>query len=370
MEEYEYDPDVWKSLENISKEEHENFLKFSRIFLPCTYLLVFSFGLVGNCLVLAVYIFFQKAKSLTDQFLLNLPIADLLFICTLPIWAYATIQEWVFGQVMCKVVLGMYTLNFYTSMLFLTCITIDRFIAVVQATKTHIYQAKRMTVGKTICVAIWVVSLLVAIPQFTYASVSQKNKQVCHNEEGELSTVILSTQMTIGFFLPLVAMLVCYSVITKTLIHAKGFQKHKSLKIIFLVVAVFLVTQMPFNLMKLIRTTDWEYDTDPCFLYALVVTEAIAYLRACLNPVLYAFIGLKFRRNFWKLMKALKCPHAAGKASQCKSSDDTSKSFIASNNAQATNMYQLSQMPTIQTSPYASIMHLPCVPDIALNAIE
>ncbi|XP_072507479.1 C-X-C chemokine receptor type 6 isoform X2 [Notamacropus eugenii] len=341
MEDYEYNPDVWKSVENFSKEEHENYLKFSKIFLPCIYLLVFSFGLVGNCLVLVVYIFFQKTKSLTDQFLLNLPIADLLFICTLPFWIYATLHEWVFGQVMCKVVLGMYTLNFYTSMLFLTCITIDRFVAVVQATKTHNYQAKRMIVGKIMYVIIWVLSLLVAIPQFMYAKVSQNNKQVCHTEEEEISTVTLTIQMTIGFFLPLTAMIICYSVIVKTLIHAKGFQKHKSLKIIFLVVAVFVITQLPFNLIKLIRTTNWEYDMDPRFLYALVITEAIAYLRACLNPLLYAFVGVKFRKNFWKLMKAFKCPYAAGKISQYQSSDDNSKSFIASNNAQATSMYQL-----------------------------
>ncbi|XP_027728004.1 C-X-C chemokine receptor type 6 [Vombatus ursinus] len=341
MEDYEYNPDVWTSLENISKEEHENFLKFSKIFLPITYLLVFSFGLVGNCLVLAVYIFCQKAKSLTDQLLLNLPIGDLLFICTLPFWAYATIHEWVFGQVTCKIVLGMYTLNFYTSMLFLTCITIDRFVAVVQATKTHNYQAKRMTIRKILYVTIWVVSLLVSIPQFKFARVSQNNKQVCHNEEEEISTVVLAIQMTIGFFLPLTAMIICYSVIIKTLIHAKGFQKHKSLKIIFLVVAVFVMTQLPFNLIKLIRTTSWEYDTDPHFHYALVITEAIAYLRACLNPVLYAFVGVKFRKNFWKLMKALKCPYAAGKISQYQASDEASKSFVASNNAQATSMYQL-----------------------------
>ncbi|XP_068944454.1 C-X-C chemokine receptor type 6 [Petaurus breviceps papuanus] len=341
MEEYEYDPDVWKSVENISKEEHENFLKFSKIFLPFTYLLVFSFGLVGNCLVLAVYIFCQKTKSLTDHFLLNLPIADLLFIGTLPFWAYAIIHEWVFGPVMCKVVLGMYTLNLYTSMLFLTGITIDRFIAVVQATKTHIYQAKRMTIGKIIYIIIWVFSLLLTIPQFKYTRISQKNKKVCHTEEEDISTMVLTIQMTIGFFLPLTAMIICYSVIVKTLIRAKGFQKHKSLKIIFLVVAVFVTTQLPFNLIKLIRTTSWEYDTDPRFLYAFVITEAIAYLRACLNPVLYAFVGVKFRKNFWKLMKAFKCPHAAGRISQYQSSEDTSKSFTASNNAQATSMYQL-----------------------------
>ncbi|XP_074051957.1 C-X-C chemokine receptor type 6 [Macrotis lagotis] len=341
MDDDYYDPNTWKQLENVSKDEYENFLKFRRIFLPCIYILVFSFGLVGNCLVLAVYIFCQKTKSLTDQFLLNLPTADLMFICTLPFWIYAIIHEWIFGQEMCKFVLGMYMVNFYTSMLFLTCITIDRFIAVVQATKTHIYQAKRSILGKIIYVIIWMVSLLLALPQFMYAKVSSKSQKVCLTEGEDISTMVLAIQMTIGFFLPLMAMIICYSVIIKTLIHAKRFQKHKSLKIIFLVVAVFILTQLPFNLIKLIQTTNWEYNTDPHFLYALVITEAIAYLRACLNPVLYAFVGVKFRRNFWKLMKIFKCPHTARMTSQCPSSDDTTKSFTASNNVQATSMYQL-----------------------------
>lgn len=329
------------NISNDSSQGHEHFLKFSKLFLPCMYIVVFICGLVGNSLVLVIYIFYQKRKSLTDVFLMNLPLADLVFVCTLPFWAYTSIHEWVFGKIMCKILLGVYTLNFYTSMLILICITVDRFIAVVRATKAYNQKAKWMSWGKAISSSVWVVSLLVSLPQIIYGDVYHLDKCICGYQNEEISTVVLATQMTLGFFMPLFAMIICYSVIIKTLLHARGFQNHKSLKIIFLVVAVFLLTQMPFNLVKLIGSTSWEYHTMLSFHYAIIVTEAIAYLRACLNPVLYAFVGLKFRKNFWKLVKDIGCLPYLGASSQWKSSEDTSKTCSASHHVETTSMFQL-----------------------------
>ncbi|XP_057622969.1 C-X-C chemokine receptor type 6 [Chionomys nivalis] len=338
----EYDIDPW--LFNISSddsEEHERFLKFKGVFLPCMYLTVFVFGLVGNSLVLVIYIFYQKLRSLTDVFLVNLPVADLVFVCTLPFWAYAGTYEWVFGTVMCKTLHGMYTVNFYVSMLTLTCITVDRFIVVVQATKVFNQQAKWKIWGQITCLLTWVVSLLVSLPQIIYARVERLDTHVCQYHSEAISTVVLTTQMTLGFLLPLLTMIVCYSSIIKTLLHARGFQKHKSLKIIFVVVAVFLLTQTPFNLTILIRSTRREYYNMINFQYAIIVTEAIAYFRACLNPVLYAFVGLKFRKNLWKLAKDIGCLPYLGVSSQWKSSEDSSKTCSASHNAETTSMFQL-----------------------------
>ncbi|XP_004614578.1 C-X-C chemokine receptor type 6 [Sorex araneus] len=339
MAEEDYEDPFFFNTSDDSGQEHQAFLNFRKIFLPCTYVVVFLCGLVGNSLVLIIYAFYQKLKSPTDMFLINLPLADLLFVCTLPFWAYAGFHEWVFGNILCKLLLSIYTLNFYTSMLSLTCITVDRFMAVVKATKAYTQQTKRMTCGKATCLAVWAIALLVSLPQIIYAKVSHTDKGYCGADEERLSTVVLATQMTLGFFVPLLTMIICYSVIIKTLCQARGFHRHKSLKIIFLVVAMFLLTQTPFNLVKLIGSTSWEYSTMVSFHYAITVTESIAYLRACLNPVLYAFVGLKFRRNFCKLLKDIGCPYLRV-SSQWKSSEDTSRTS-ASQNAEATSMFQL-----------------------------
>ncbi|XP_004453226.3 C-X-C chemokine receptor type 6 isoform X2 [Dasypus novemcinctus] len=339
MENEDYDENL--TLADASSQEHERFLRFRQLFLPCMYAGVFVCGLVGNSLVLVIYVFYQKLKSLTDTLLVNLPLADLVFVCTLPFWAYAGIHEWVFGKVVCKTLLGIYTLNFYTSMLILTCITVDRFLAVVRATKTYNQQAKCTAWGKVICASVWASSLLVSLPQVIYGDVFHHDKSVCRYHSESISTVVLATQMTLGFFLPLLTMMACYPVIIKTLLRARGFRKHRSLKIIVLVVAVFLLTQTPYNLAKLVRSTRWEYRAMTSFDYAIVVTEAVAYLRACLNPVLYAFVGLKFRKNFWKLVRDLGCLPYLGTISQFKSSEDGSKTCSASHNVEVTNMVQV-----------------------------
>lgn len=324
-----------------SSEVHERFQHFHRVFLPCVYMAVFVLGLLGNVLVLLVYVAYQKLRSVTDMLLANLPLADLVFVCTLPFWAYAGYHQWVFGRVACKALRGIYAVNFYVSMLTLTCITVDRFIVVVKATKAYNQQATCMTWGRGLLSGAWVVSLLLSLPQIIYAEVHHFDHLVCSDHQDETFRVVLASQMTLGFFLPLLTMLLCYPLIVCTLLRSRGFRKHRSLKIVILVVAVFLLTQTPFSLVKLIRSSSWEYNAMTSFQYVVVVTEAFAYLRVCLNPVLYAFVGLKFRKNFWRLVKDTGCLPYVGFSGQWKSSEDNSKSCSVSHNAEATSMFQL-----------------------------
>ncbi|PNJ31802.1 CCR2 isoform 4, partial [Pongo abelii] len=76
--------------------------------LPPLYSLVFIFGFVGNMLVVLILINCKKLKCLTDIYLLNLAISDLLFLITLPLWAHSAANEWVFGNAMCKLFTGLY----------------------------------------------------------------------------------------------------------------------------------------------------------------------------------------------------------------------------------------------------------------------
>ncbi|KAI2544585.1 C-C motif chemokine receptor 6, partial [Homo sapiens] len=111
--------------------------QFSRLFVPIAYSLICVFGLLGNILVVITFAFYKKARSMTDVYLLNMAIADILFVLTLPFWAvsHAT-GAWVFSNATCKLLKGIYAINFNCGMLLLTCISMDRYIAIVQATKS------------------------------------------------------------------------------------------------------------------------------------------------------------------------------------------------------------------------------------------
>ncbi|KAJ7322576.1 hypothetical protein JRQ81_018863 [Phrynocephalus forsythii] len=69
--------------------------KFASHVLPPLYTFVFIFGLLGNALVVLIIIRYKKLKSMTDIYLLNLAISDLLFIALLPFWAYHAAHEWI-----------------------------------------------------------------------------------------------------------------------------------------------------------------------------------------------------------------------------------------------------------------------------------
>uniref|UniRef100_A0A8C8AM92 C-X-C chemokine receptor type 6 n=1 Tax=Otus sunia TaxID=257818 RepID=A0A8C8AM92_9STRI len=302
----------------------ENFHIFTRVFLPCMYSAVFILGLAGNALVFVILVFYEKLKMLTDVFLVNLAIADWVFLWTLPFWAYSAAQEWTFGTVACHVIRGLYTLNLYTSMLTLTSITIDRLIAITFATKAHMCQTKRMTWGKLICVLIWVISLAFATPQFIFSEVFSIDKAICQEEYPNHHTelVLEVIQVTLGYFIPMLAMIICYSLIIRTLLHARSFQKNKSLKKIFSVVVVFILTQSPYTFLRLIKIIDWSFNLNSSFEYAIIVTEALAYFHGCLNPVLYFFMGVKFRRNLQKIIKNSRCVKRQVMTKSCQNTEE------------------------------------------------
>nr|XP_010302488.1 PREDICTED: C-X-C chemokine receptor type 6 [Balearica regulorum gibbericeps] len=331
------------SITDPNENGSENFHTFTRVFLPCMYSLVFILGLAGNTLVFVILVFYEKLKMLTDIFLLNLAIADWVFLWTLPFWAYSAVQEWTFGTVACRIIRGLYILNLYTSMLTLTSITFDRLIAITFATKAHMCQNKRMTWGKLICVLIWAISLAFAAPQFIFSEVFNIDKAICQEEYPSHRTELIleAIQMTLGYFIPMLAMIICYSLIIRTLLHARSFQKNKSLKKIFSVVAIFILTQSPYTFLRLIKIIDWSFNLNSSFEYAITITEALAYFRGCLNPVLYFFMGVKFRRNFQKIIKNSRCIKRQVMAKQLQTIEEDGSKTFTSNNADATSMYPL-----------------------------
>lgn len=340
------DEDYYAYLSAVTKEDYDNdsFLRFTKVFLICMYSFACIFGVSGNTLVLIIFVFHEKVKTATDIFLVSLATADLCFLGTLPFWAYSAADEWIFGTLACQVIRGFYTLNLYGSMLTLTCVTIERYFAIVRATKVHVSQSKRRIWGKAICIFLWIFSLAFAFPQFMFSTQAKYDKVVCHANFSTLQVEqsIEVTQLSLGFFCPMLVMFLCYFTIINTLLKAKGFNKHKSVKIVFAIVLTFICTQAPYNLLKLIRVVDRHILLSAYYEYALIITEAIAYFHSCLNPVLYFFIGVKFRKNLKKIIKNIGCARHRQTAKQWQTAeDDGSKTCTASNNVEETSLHPL-----------------------------
>ncbi|XP_043922040.1 C-X-C chemokine receptor type 6-like [Protopterus annectens] len=324
--------------------DYEGVDAFRSLFIPIMYYSVFITGLPGNVIVLILYIFCEKMKTLSDIYLINLATAHLLFLSTLPFWAYTASHQWIFGNFICKLVRSLYYINLYSSMLSLTCITVDRYITISEAVKAHGYQKIKMLTGKIICVCTWGISVVLSFPQILYSQETNFTKLTCQSKYSNEEPLMLAAsicQLLIGFLIPLLSIIICYSLILKTLVQTKGFQKHKSIKIIFTIVTFFVVFQLPYNIMILIYTV--KTDTEDCETilnnkYAMIITEAFAYMHYCLNPILYAFLGVKFRKNFCKFMKDHGCVSQKQLSVYLKSEGQTSKTANSNCSTDAMSM--------------------------------
>uniref|UniRef100_A0A8C0GZH8 G-protein coupled receptors family 1 profile domain-containing protein n=1 Tax=Chelonoidis abingdonii TaxID=106734 RepID=A0A8C0GZH8_CHEAB len=289
--------------------------QFAQTFLPAFFSIVFLTGTLGNGFVIFVYWTYRYRKSITDRYLLHLAIADLLLVFTLPFWAKAASHGWTLKNVMCKIVNSMYKINFYSCMLFLTSISFDRYITIVQAMKAKNSKRKRLLFSKLVCFGVWLIAIVLCIPEIVYSESKQvSNTTTCKMVYPTTVTrttkvTVLALKITIGFLLPLFVMVTCYACIIHTLLQAKRSQKHKSLKIIIVIIIAFLLSQLPYNGILLVKTINaytmviYDCKTSDNIDLGFQITQSIAFLHSCLNPFLYVFAGERFRKALFKILE-------------------------------------------------------------------
>ncbi|XP_019666466.2 CX3C chemokine receptor 1 isoform X2 [Felis catus] len=281
---------------------------FGTVFLSILYSLVFAFGLVGNLLVVFALTNSRKPKSITDIYLLNLALSDLLFVATLPFWTHYLMSEQGLHNAVCKLSTAFFFIGFFGGIFFITIISIDRYRAIVLAANSM--NTRTVQHGVTISLGVWAAAILVAAPQFMF---TKQKENECLGDYPEvlqdLWPVLRNVEANLlGFLLPLLVMSYCYFRIMRTLFSCKNHKKAKAIKLIFLVVVVFFLFWTPYNIMIFLETLNL-YDFFPnCDMkkdlrLALSVTETIAFTHCCLNPFIYAFAGEKFRRYLYHLYR-------------------------------------------------------------------
>ncbi len=278
------------------------------------YSLICTLGLLGNVLVLLTYAFYKKAKTMTDIYLVNMALADLLFVIALPLIIYNEQHDWSMGTWACKFLRAAYSINVYSSTLLLACISGDRYIAIVQARRSVRIRLQAQGYSRLICLVIWLLAFILSLPTLIYYQ--EENKECILNFEVQnlariMKILIPSTQMVLGFLVPLLVMIFCYSCTMVTLLKAQNFQKHKAIRVVLAVVFVFVLCHLPYNVALLIHTStrfrERVCEEEQLILMILSISRSVAYLHCCLNPILYAFIGVKFRSHFCQIFLDLRC---------------------------------------------------------------
>ncbi|RVE58429.1 hypothetical protein OJAV_G00209170 [Oryzias javanicus] len=281
------------------------------------YILIFLLAIPGNLVVGVVIGNNKQTMSPSDLYLLNLAFADIFLALTLPFLATSLTVGWVFGDALCKIVTILQELSFYSSILFLTCISVDRYLVIVRAMEVR--KASRQMVSWGVCAAVWTVGALLSLPGFLSSVSPSKNgtQMECTEhydpqsaDEWRLATRIL--RHTLGFLFPLAIMMSCYGITIQRLFHIRGgFQRQRAMRVIIFVVVAFLLCWTPYHVTvmtdtffraKIVPYTCLERKAVD---QAMFGTQSLGLLHSCINPVLYAFVGKKFRNRLVQVMRKM-----------------------------------------------------------------
>uniref|UniRef100_A0A8B9BUQ9 G-protein coupled receptors family 1 profile domain-containing protein n=1 Tax=Anser brachyrhynchus TaxID=132585 RepID=A0A8B9BUQ9_9AVES len=292
--------------------EGNSFRRFKSLLLPILYCLVFVFCLLGNSLVLWVLLTRKKLMTMTDVCLLNLAASDLLFVVPLPFQAHYASEQWVFGNAMCKIMAGIYYTGFYSSIFFITLMSIDRYIAIVHA--VYAVKIRTASCGIIISLVLWLVAGLASVPNIVFnqqLEIEQSMQCVPTYPPGSNTWKVASqfAANILGLLIPLSILICCYAQILKNLQKCKNRNKIKAIKMIFIIVIVFFLFWTPFNVVLFLDTLQSLHIINDCqasnrIALALQLTETISFIHCCLNPVIYAFAGVMFKAHLKGLLQS------------------------------------------------------------------
>ncbi|CAF0733839.1 unnamed protein product [Rotaria sordida] len=318
-----------------SSEEHDAPLFAGQVLL-IFYCLIFIFGFIGNSMVIYVAIRKKNYRNVTNCYVINLAIADLLFLTlSIPYTTYLGVKNsYPFGNIVCKI----YTYLAY-GFLQATCnilamMSIDRFLYIVRPKSKLRWRTPHNAF--IICIIIWACSLILIIPYHVVSRVLTSASIACGMAEHE-NLIVCLFPFCSYYAIPLIVIIVCYTNLAlhvirtsrkmADIVNTKSFHQTVQLKQrrvtrmylpvseakkeminscvkwrdkVIVVTLAFAICWLPIHILELMKCGNPQLLNSLIQLYPKVLysirgfTHALAYLNSCLNPYLYALLNRNF----------------------------------------------------------------------------
>ncbi|XP_048190417.1 C-C chemokine receptor type 9 [Perognathus longimembris pacificus] len=288
--------------------------------LPPLYGLVFAAGALGNGLVLLALGAGRRGRAPTATALLlrHLAAADLLFLLTLPFWAAAAGGGAAAPTPACRALGGAYRANLCGGALLLAGLGVERYLAVARARRGPGGRRRRLRRCRAASAGVWLAAALLGLPELllSRAAPAGPGPAACtlafpRAAGARLKAALLALQAALGFLLPAAVMAACYALVIRALLRARPSPaRRRALRLAAAVLAAFVLTQLPYNGVLLLRAARAARATAHAGApararcaaavrldVALTLTQTLAFLHGCLNPALHAFAGRRFRRD-------------------------------------------------------------------------
>ncbi|CAF1345225.1 unnamed protein product [Adineta ricciae] len=288
----------------------------TRFIFVSAWVLIAVAGIIGNSLVIFVAIRFEKLSNVTNCFIVNLAITDIVFLafCMPLLVVQYTLDRWYFNQTFCKLLNFISFVSVLVTVLTLVVMTIDRYIYVAHPFE-NIRWRKPRTVFLISCF-IWILSCTFASPFYYHYGVTDDDYRQCALLTDEnLQKHFPIYTVTLYYFIPLIIILICYarllyfvyskenkSTAKTTSNVVKWSKKRRTVtKMVAIVTLVFSLCWLPITLC-IISAYVFEHKT-AFWYYFKIIANSFAYLNSAVNPIIYAFLNRSFRNNCGSILK-------------------------------------------------------------------
>uniref|UniRef100_UPI0037E7FD8A neuropeptide Y receptor Y2, like n=1 Tax=Semicossyphus pulcher TaxID=241346 RepID=UPI0037E7FD8A len=315
-------------LEGVNFSEDPIQLLSVQVVLILAYSTIIVLGVLGNSLVIYVIYRFKTLRTVTNFFIANLAVADLLVntLC-LPFTLVYTLQgEWKFGSTLCFLLPYAQGLAVHVSTVTLNVIALDRHRCIVY----HLETRMRKDVCFGVIALTWVLSAVLASPLAIFREYGPftlepgHTIQVCtekwpgNNTDG---TVYSISMLILQYFLPLSIISFAYARIWSKLrghvspaenggSSSAGSERHrrrrKTTKMLVTMVVVFAVSWLPLHAFQLATDIDSTVLDMRDYRLLYTVFHVVAMCSTFANPLLYGWMNRNYRAAFLAVFKCRK----------------------------------------------------------------
>ncbi|CAK9799551.1 RYamide receptor [Anthophora quadrimaculata] len=338
------------------------------------YSAVFVVALTGNGLVCYVVHSSPRMKTVTNFFIVNLALGDILMaLFCVPTSSISTLilQYWSFGPELCPAVIYLQAVSVLVSAYTLVAISIDRYIAIMWPLKPRL--SKRQ--AQLLILAVWMLALVISLPIAVVSRLSQPslqyercNQYICEEvwpsmeNKYDYSIALLVLQ----YVIPITVLMFTYTSIA-VMVWGKrppgeaenardqrmARSKRKMVKMMVTVVIVFTICWLPFNILNLLMDNNETLGSWSGLPFVWMVLHWLAMSHSCYNPVIYCWMNAKFRNGFITVFGHLPGAHRILRRNRQRNSNNASTMGIPLTGLNGSNHSVLRRMNTCTT--YVSV---------------
>ncbi|CAH1246499.1 NPFFR2 [Branchiostoma lanceolatum] len=296
------------------------------------YVLNFCLCIVGNTMVCFVILKMPRMQTVTNYFLLNLAVSDLLVaVFCMPFTLVDNIiRGWPFGDVMCKLTPAVQVVSVAASVFTLVAIAVDRFYSVVHPTEPK-FSIRGV---QKIVIAVWSLALFIMVPQVLL--IEDKTMTLDFFKETLSLHICVETSQLWRKLYTILLFATCYVIPLAVIVllyiqiglkvwekpvpggqhaptqvkQASWKRKVKVVKMLLAVVVLFAFSWLPLHTLSLL--SDHGFLTldqrDIINVYVYPIAHWLSYFNSSVNPIIYGY----FNENFRNAYKSMMCDSNSG----------------------------------------------------------